>query len=283
MKYLLVIHLLPIALIFSCSNDFKKTKSGIEYKIITENKENKRVLPGNIITLSMYYTTINDSILYDTRELTTPFRIKISKNIVAGTIDEALCLLHEGDSAIFKLNAIKFFTETKKEDVPSFIKTDDEKLTFYVKVLKVMTLDEFIEEKKQIYNQNEREEMQMLEHYLKICNITVKPTPSGLYYIEKKKGTGKKPSDTSKVAIHYFLSILNGEIIDNTYQRGIPFEFQLGKELVIPGLEEGVKYMCEGGEATLIIPSKLAYGDKQYKLIPPFSTLIFEVKLLKVD
>jgi FKBP-type peptidyl-prolyl cis-trans isomerase len=40
--------------------------------------------------------------------------------------------------------------------------------------------------------------------------------------------------------------------------------------------------MHEGGEATIIIPSKLAYGSQQYKIIPPFSTIVFEVNLLKI-
>lgn len=279
MKHLYLV--IIVVCVLSCANEFKKTKSGIEYKIIVNNENSKKVLPGNIVTINMVYTTTSDSVLYDTRELASPFRLKIPKSIAEGTIDEALCMLHEGDSAIFKVDAIKFFIENKKEEVPQFIREGD-KLIFYVKIKKVMTLDEFIAEKKRINNENEEEEMQMLANYLKICNINTKPTPSGLYYIEKKKGHGKKPTDTSVVAIHYFLSILNGEIIDNTYQRGVPFEFQLGKELVIPGLEEGVKYMAEGGEATLIIPSKLAYGDKQYKVIPPFSTLIFDVKLVKV-
>jgi len=267
----------------SCSSDdFIKTETGIEYKFIHENKEGRQPQPGEIIEISMYYTNEKDSILYDTREFGNVFRMKV-KNPTdkGGTIDDAILLLHEGDSAIIKVDAIRFFTETKQEEVPSFIKPG-EKLTFYIKLHNVQTVKEFIEQQKKQHFENETEELQALEAYLKLANITVKPLPSGLYYIEKKKGTGKQPTEFSWVSIHYLATFINGEPLDNSYERGEPFEFQLGNNMVIPGLEEGVKQMREGGEATFIIPSKLAYGSKQYKMVPPFSTLIFEVSLLKV-
>jgi len=277
----IILGILIISFLHSCEKKFNKTESGIEYRFIQKNSQTKKINPGDIVELNMKYTNERDSVLYDTYELMSPFRIRVSENILPGTIDEALNLMNEEDSAIFKLDAEKFFVETKKEEIPAYIKPG-EKLIFYIKVKKVISFSEFLEEKKKIHIENEKEEEQMIKHYLMISNINVEPTPSGLYYIEKKKGTGKPVSDTSLVSIHYFLSILNGEIIDNTYQRGEPFIFQLGKEIVIPGLEEGIKYMREGGEATLIIPSKLAYGDKQYKKIPPYSTLVFEIKLVKV-
>jgi FKBP-type peptidyl-prolyl cis-trans isomerase len=222
-------------------------------------------------------------VLYDTRETGNVFRLKIKdESTTKGTINDALLMMHEGDSAIFKVNAERFFTETKGEEVPSFIKPGD-KLKFYVKLHRVFDMKKYLEEKRKSSNANESEEMEQLKTYLSISNITVSPTSSGMYYVETKKGTGKKPDKNSTVKIDYMVSFVNGEIFDNTYQRNEPFEFQLGKNLVIPGLEEGVKYMNEGGEATLIIPSKLAYGSQQYKAVPPFSTLVFEIKLINVN
>lgn len=264
------------------NNDFKNDGNGLEYKWIENNPTNRAATPGEIMELSMYYSTEKDSILYDTREFTDVFKMKI-KNASAqgGTIDDGFLLLHEGDSAIFKVDAVRFFVETKNEEVPNFIKKGD-KLIFYVKVHKIYSINEYFENKRKQQNTNEQEELAALNNYLKLSNITTPPTPSGIYYIEKKRGNGRKPSDTSTVSIHYIVSILGGEIFDNTYERNEPFEFQLGKSIVIPGLEEGIKMMHEGGEATIIIPSKLAYGNQQYKIIPPFSTIEFEVNLLKI-
>lgn len=280
---LLILFLIALSLFNACkNNEFKSDGNGLEYKWIVYNPNNKPAIPGEIMELTMYYSAPNDSILYDTREFTDVFKIKIKNaSEKGGTIDDGFLLLHEGDSAIFKVDAIRFFTETKGEEVPEFIKKGD-KLTFYIKVHKIYTVNEYFEKKRKQQNINEQEELSALHHYLKLSNISTKPTSSGIYYIEKKKGTGKKPTDTSIVKIHYLVSILGGEIFDNTYERNEPFEFQLGKEIVIPGLEEGIKMMCEGGEATLIIPSKQAYGSQQYKIIPPYSTIVFEIKLLKI-
>lgn len=270
-------------LIISCSTSkFKNDGNGLEYYIVESHPQNRIANPGEIMEVSMYYTDEKDSILYDTREFPNVFKMKIkAPSPNGGTIDDGILLMHEGDSAIFKVDAIRFYTETKNEQVPQFIKSGD-KLIFYIKILKIYSLDEYLANKKKQYNFSEQEEINALKNYLKLSNITVEPTPSGLYYIETKKGSGKKPNDSSIVKIDYLASFLGGKIFDNTYERNEPFEFQLGKNIVIPGLEEGVKLMREGGEATLIIPSKLAYGSQQYKIVPPFTTIIFEVKLLSV-
>ena len=273
-----------LIILYSCSkSDFIKDDSGLEYKFIVENENERQPQPGEIIEISMYYTNEKDSILYDTREFSKTFKMKVKNpSPTGGTIDDAILLMHKGDSAIFKVDAVRFFTETKQEEVPPFIK-EGEKLIFYIKIHDVYSVKEYIERKNKQYCESEEEEMQALQNYLKISNITQSPLPSGLYYIEKKKGTGKKPSDNSIVSIHYLATFINGEPLDNTYERNEPFTFQLGKNMVIPGLEEGVKLMQEGGEATLIIPSKLAYGSSTYKMVPPYSTLIFEVSLIKVN
>ena len=66
--------------------------------------------------------------------------------------------------------------------------------------------------------------------------------------------------------------------------RGIPFTFTIGKEQVIPGWDEGVATMKVGGKRTLIVPPRLGYGDQNIGggLIPPDSTLKFDVELLEV-
>ena len=106
-------------------------------------------------------------------------------------------------------------------------------------------------------------------------------TPSGLQYEVLVEGTGKQPSSTNKVTVHYTGTLLDGTIFDSSVQRGEPLEF--GLNMVIPGWTEGLQLMKEGGKAKLYIPSDLAYGDRGAgQLIPPGATLIFEVELLKV-
>ncbi len=118
--------------------------------------------------------------------------------------------------------------------------------------------------------------------YLQENNITVQPTKSGLYYVENKAGTGEQAKAGDVVVVHYTGKFLDGKKFDSSYDRNQPFEFKLGAGQVIKGWDEGVAYMKEGGKSTLIIPSNLAYGENDYYSIPAYSTLVFEIELIKI-
>lgn len=110
----------------------------------------------------------------------------------------------------------------------------------------------------------------------------VKETPSGLQYIVEKEGTGAQPTAQSEVTVHYTGKLLDGTVFDSSVNRGEPATFPLNR--VIPGWTEGVQLMKEGAKYTFFIPSDLAYGAQGVpNAIPPHSTLIFEVELLKVN
>lgn len=109
----------------------------------------------------------------------------------------------------------------------------------------------------------------------------VKTTSSGLQYEVLKEGNGPKPSGPSAtVKVHYRGTLLSGEEFDSSYKRGEPIEFQLDR--VIKGWSEGVQLMNVGSKYKFYIPPDLAYGDREVGgVIPPGSTLIFEVELLE--
>ncbi len=110
----------------------------------------------------------------------------------------------------------------------------------------------------------------------------VQTTASGLQYKIIKEGTGKQPNATSRVTVHYKGQLTDGKVFDSSYDRGEPVEFPLNQ--VIPGWTEGLQLLKEGGKATLYIPAKLGYGEQGVPgTIPPNSTLIFDVELLKVQ
>ena len=109
----------------------------------------------------------------------------------------------------------------------------------------------------------------------------VKTTASGLQYEVLNEGEGKHPSATDKVRCHYEGRLLDGTVFDSSYRRGEPADFGLNQ--VIPGWTEGVQLMQEGSKYRFYIPYLLAYGEGGAgELIPPFSTLVFDVELLKV-
>ena len=113
-------------------------------------------------------------------------------------------------------------------------------------------------------------------------NEKVQVTASGLQYVVEKEGTGAKPGPEDEVTVHYTGRLHNGQVFDSSVNRGEPATFPLNR--VIPGWTEGVQLMNEGSKYTFFIPSDLAYGAQGIpNAIPPHSTLIFDVELIKVN
>ena len=105
--------------------------------------------------------------------------------------------------------------------------------------------------------------------------------PSGLQYEVLKEGNGKKPKATDRVKCHYEGTLIDGTLFDSSIKRGEPAVF--GVNQVIAGWVEALQLMSEGAKWRLFIPSELAYGaNGAGEMIPPHSTLIFEVELIAV-
>ncbi len=109
-----------------------------------------------------------------------------------------------------------------------------------------------------------------------------KVTKSGLVYLGLTEGKGDSPAPTDTVKVHYKGTFADGKEFDSSYKRNEPTSFPLNR--VIPCWTEGVGMMKVGGKAKLTCPAAIAYGSRGAGgVIPPNTTLIFEVELLGIN
>lgn len=111
--------------------------------------------------------------------------------------------------------------------------------------------------------------------------------PGGTRITDTKPGTGEMAEPGRMVAVHYtgwlYIDGMKGKKFDSSRDGGQPFIFTVGLGEVILGWDEGVAGMKAGGTRTLIVPPQAGYGEAGGgDVIPPNSTLIFEVELLAV-
>lgn len=131
------------------------------------------------------------------------------------------------------------------------------------------------EEDKNYDSQNETDILK----YIEANNFDAQKTPSGLYYVIEEQGDGIQPNSNSNVIVSYEGVFLDGKEFDKSSEFGYAFNLQG----VIPGWTEGIALFNEGGKGKLIIPSRLAFGNKDYNGIPAGSVLVFDINLISTE
>ncbi|MEF3280160.1 MAG: FKBP-type peptidyl-prolyl cis-trans isomerase [Elusimicrobiota bacterium] len=170
-----------------------------------------------------------------------------------------------------------------KDEISQIIKGFNDginKRVNYKEVINYEELNGFINDKKNIIIQKHKKEG---ESYL--LNMAKEPNAqkfeSGLVLIKTVEGNGDTPVSTDIVKVHYNGYFINGVSFDSSYKRGEPVKFALNQ--VIPCWTEALTKIKVGGKAKIGCPSQIAYGDKGMEpVIPPGSTLIFDVELLDI-
>ncbi|MBI2278556.1 MAG: FKBP-type peptidyl-prolyl cis-trans isomerase [Candidatus Brennerbacteria bacterium] len=116
-------------------------------------------------------------------------------------------------------------------------------------------------------------------------STNVRTLADGLKIEDIVAGTGVEAVAGKLISVHYTGWLADGKKFDSSYDHGAPFSFQLGSGQVIKGWDEGVAGMKVGGKRKLTIPPELGYGGANVGggLIPPNSTLVFEVELLSLE
>ena len=314
MKYNLSLLSFLSVMIFTiagCGNlDYKKTKSGLLYKIISSGNSKNPVAKENNYLKFNVVTKLNDSVIYSSYGKMPGY----SKVIAAKDADyspvEIFGMLKKGDSAITVSMIDTFLKRGMASQLPPGAKKGD-RMVITFKVLDVFAGDSAIQkdynaemvkdkprqqkemqeqmalQKKQIKEMRAKQvedlrksgeidkELKNMESYLASKKITAQQTGSGTFVVIKQQGTGASVNDGDTVAVKYTGRIL---ATDSVFQSN-SYTFPLGEGAVIAGWDEGLKLFKVGGKGTLYIPGFLAYGANARPPFRAFEALIFDVEL----
>jgi FKBP-type peptidyl-prolyl cis-trans isomerase FkpA len=318
MKRILSYSLTMIALVVltaSCSNtSYKKTKSGLLYKIIASGSKDSTVKPNQWLKLN-FVQKLNDSVL-QTSYGKTPVYVKIPATPAEDYSPmEIFSLLKTGDSAVAVMMIDSLVSKGLMQQIPPFMKKGD-KINWGFKVVSIFDNDslymadqkaeyekdtprrekaeaeEMAKMKEQMMERRNADELEMeksgeaakgiqaMDDYLKSKNINAKKVGKGTYVVVKEPGTGAQAADGKFVTVGYAGRMVRN---DSTFDAGT-FTRKLGQGELISGMEEGLKEFREGGKGTLYVPGFRAYGANPQPGSPfkPFEPLIFEVELKSV-
>ncbi len=143
------------------------------------------------------------------------------------------------------------------------------------------------------------DEMARFNAWIEVNNLSNYKTPEGIYYINAREGTGITPEDSNIIVYSYVVRDLDGVVLRNTYKdtaklydiyglykTTIHYAPEFGqffsKNVKPKGLADGLGMMKEGGKARLIMPSSLAYGKSGDGGIDPYTSLIYDIELIRV-
>lgn len=272
-------------------NNFSKTSSGLEYKIIKEGIGKELPSAGGIVTFWFQTRTDKDSIIDNQFGNLEPIAIETPKPTYTSSIEEGLLLLTEGDSALFLLNADSLFLNTFRQARPAYLKPHST-IKMIVKMGNVYSkryIDSVRTEQQKIAAKQravitdvDAKDSIAIQKYLAINNFKGEITPSGAYVVilSSDPQIKKKLQVGENVEVAYIGTLLIGGTEFDRSRQGDYFKFTLGMGQVIKGWDEGLQKLKHGDKAIILIPSRLGYGARGAGgSIPPNAPLVFEVEI----
>ena len=260
---------------------YKKTSGGLYYKFYSNNATAVKPELTDFLRVDMV-CYLNDSLYFDWRESENEVYAQLTEPRFPADLHEAYAMMHVGDSASFYIKADSIALKYYEQDPAEVgIKAGDY-FRYEVKLLDVMTQEEFQANIERLKESMIEESKRALAEYIVENQIAVTPEPSGVYIIPLEKGKGRCPVKGEKVELDFSASLLNGQSVGTTFDSPDKFSFVLGEGYTIQGWEEVVPKMHLGERVLAIIPYDLAYGEHSLGSIPAYSNLVYDIKLLKI-
>lgn len=301
MKKILLI--LCVAVAFTSCKQFKQGEGDMFYKF-HEDKDGPTVKDGDFIVFKFIQKTEEDSVLYNSSDYDRPAMTVKQKPGFKGDMFTAIGMLSEGDSATFKINIDSL---VNKLGMPKPENVKGKYMLYTFKIDKVIPkgklndadfqakVEEFVKAEGEKAKNGEAAK---IKNYIDKEDLKPTTTASGLNYVitkEAKGGAIAKPGDT--VQVNYTGRFLTGKVFDTSIQEVAkksgtfmaqrpyqPIKIPVGVGSgIIQGWEEALMLLPKGTKATLILPSKLAYGEQgSAPTIQPYTPLVFDIDIVDI-
>jgi FKBP-type peptidyl-prolyl cis-trans isomerase FkpA len=269
------------------NDGFKKTKTGVEYKIIS-NRTGPPLKQGDHVKFQ-YIISYKDSTIDNSYNFIPSYDVV---DVIGRYHDfrDLLPRMNVGDSGICYLLYDSIFARTPNA-LPPFMKKGD-KLKTTIKILNAFSSrDSVIPDYQREIAIFKNKELAKIEQYLREKNINAKKLNNNVFVEIQRQGAGPKVDSGKVVGIKYTGYNFNGKFFDSnidftkqTQHHSLePFYFIAKQGGAVAGLVEGITLFNQGGKGRIFMPSTLGYGPKgNPPSIAPNESLIFEVEIISV-
>jgi FKBP-type peptidyl-prolyl cis-trans isomerase FkpA len=298
MKYIFLIAALACVVTANAQTDLQHAAGGAAYQIYSHNPGDK-IKVNDVVTFDFTQKTDKDSVLMTSYGTGKKAQVQIIDpktvtDVVEVNLMEIFPLMAVNDSALIKLPTDSIFKGHDDARPPFFPKGSN--LNFVIKINRIQSLNDAMAEKNAEAEKIKTVETSDRAKYITDHKLALKTTASGLQYVITKTSLRPKPLKGDTLLVNYTGRTLNDKVFDSSVEAiakaaGLnqpgrtyePIQFVVGTGGVIPGWDEGLLLVNEGGKATFVIPSSLAYGAQGAgDDIKPYSSLVFDVELVKI-
>ncbi len=281
LNYFLLALMGTMSLVACDNHGLKKTKSGLLYKIISDEK-NPVVKRGQFIKLN-FVQKIKDSVLYSS-DSSLPAYVPIdSVRADAYSPIEVFPLLRKGDSAVI-IQLGDSIQRKSQQPLPPFIHKTD-KIILTLRVLDVFENEEAVKKDREALMVGfHAKEIKAVENYLQQKGIQTVKGPKGTFVEIQDAGAGPLIDSGKQVSVIYTGKLFpSGKVFETNAEEGKqPIKFVMGRHSIIPGWEDGISLLKKGAKATLYIPAFLAYDQAPGPGRTPNENLIFDINIVDV-
>lgn len=292
----------------ACSSKYEKTASGLAYKI-TRGGGKEKIKQGNVVKFFIEYKLQEKDTVLNSNYGKMPGYVMVdSVRLPKHNFTEILTRLCVGDKVDFvmSIDSLK-----RLGQIPNYdnIFKKGGSIKGKVEIVKVFLNDSLTQPDYQAELKKEQARMEVinakenkerdaknkvliekqtkeLKDYAARNNIKYVSSPMGTLVEVLNEGTGIKADSGKHAKIMYKGYLTNGKVFDANYgadaKHTDPIDVAVGMHNTIPGMEDAMKFFGKGGKGKLLIPSVLAYGDRDIPGIPANSNLIFEIEVVDI-